>query len=639
MVGRVRDALLAGIAAAALLAGSAPAKPPGDRADGHQGASRRASQHGPTPVPAATAASNDDESSDAGSGGQDEQPPGLAEQSSQAASGDQSDDAGHDREGPAGGSPPGRAQKEPPGQAKKRKKNAEAAAFAPVGPVASEQSARPTPAPAPAPAPTAPSAPAPAAPPAPAAAPPAVGVPPAGSILRTRGVPAGAGEGARGGSASSTASHPTRRASVDSSVGAGNPVAAVAPGPAPSRGTRAAPSASPPRPRSQPPVPLTRVVERILEVIPGWSRIALAALSGLGLLLGGAALRQTLRARRLERVRRRLAADVGLLQSALLPVVPERVGRARVSVAYRPAEGLAAGGDFFDAFALPDGRTAVIVGDMTGHGREIVPFTALVRYSVRAYLEAGLAPRLALQVASAALGPQLGGHMVTVAVGVLDPQQGRLTYACAGHCQPLLAHGGPAAVTAASSPPIGAGATTGHRQTSVVLGPSAVACFYSDGVADVRVGAGRLEPEGLAELLRALGPRASADELLREVVRRSDSQPDDMAVCLLAPLPVARAAGDAPVGEAVEELELDAAGVTGERAERFMVACGLTDEQVQAARRAARELAERAGGAVLVVRRAAGGASVRVERPPAVAMPLLRGTRQGADAGAALAAG
>ncbi len=388
----------------------------------------------------------------------------------------------------------------------------------------------------------------------------------------------------------------------------------------------AAPIVTATAPRApEPSSPLVRTVERILEVIPGWVGITLAALAAGGLLLGTAALRQTLRARRLERDRRRLVADVGLLQSALLPAVPEQVGRARVTTAYRPAEGLAAGGDFFDVFALSGGRTAVILGDMAGHGREIVPFTALVRYSLRAYLEAGLVPRAALQVASSVLESQLGGHMVAATVAVFDPEAGLLTYACAGQAQPLLGPSAPQPVTATSSAPIGAGVITGRRQTTVGLPAGSAACFYTDGVADVRVDDHRLGTEALAARFDALGASTSADELLRAVVRGSDAQPDDMAVCLLAPLP---GAADPRPG-VVEELELDAEMLADGRAARFLAACGVAPAGTAAAERSAAEMVSRRGSAVLVVRRSEAGASVRVDRPLTAMLPAARRARPG----------
>ena len=160
---------------------------------------------------------------------------------------------------------------------------------------------------------------------------------------------------------------------------------------------------------------------RVLEVIPEGLRFAFAALALLGLLLGAIAVVQIIRGRHLAHQRRMLIADVGVLQSALLPDLPERIGGARVTAAYRPAAGLAAGGDFYDAFELPGGSTAVIVGDVAGHGRDAVPLTALVRYNLRAYLEAGLAPRATLDVASHVLAPHLDGRQVTIVVAIFDP--------------------------------------------------------------------------------------------------------------------------------------------------------------------------------------------------------------------------
>ena len=364
------------------------------------------------------------------------------------------------------------------------------------------------------------------------------------------------------------------------------------------------------------PSSITRTVVRVLEVVPRGLRLALVALAALGLALGGAATLQTLRARRLSRVRSTLAADVGLLQSALLPQLPHRIGDVRVTAAYRPAEGLAAGGDFYDAFAVAEGRTAVLVGDVAGHGRDVIPLTALVRYTLRAYLEGGIAPRAALQVAATVLDRQLDGCLVTVVAAVYDPASGLLTYACAGHPPPLVAGAAPGQVTAASSPPLGSGVGNGRRQTTIALPPGTAACFYTDGLADARVGEERLGPARLGDQLERLGVGAGAGGLLAGVVAATDEHPDDMAACVLAPLAGTLAGRTVRV----EELEADEAAVAGGRAGRFLAACGVPGPDAASALAALRSALAGAPTALLVVE--CGPEPPRAAVMPAAAAPL-----------------
>jgi len=399
------------------------------------------------------------------------------------------------------------------------------------------------------------------------------------------------------------------------------------------------------RPRGRERVsPLARTITRIVDVVPPAVRLVIAALLALALALAARSRMAAVRARRLERQRGQLLEDVGLLQAALLPVAPAQLGEVLTSAAYEPAAGPGAGGDFYDLFALEDGRLAVIVGDVSGHGRQALPHTALVRFTLRAYLEAGLSPRDAVQTAGAVLERQLAGVFATVLAATYDPARRLLTYASAGHPPPLvLAAGGdagsPEQVTICAAPPIGIGMRTGTRQTVLSLPGRALLCFYTDGVTEARVGSDLFGRERLVEELEALGPEAAAGELLDAVAARADARPDDMAACVLS-----LRGGGAVAEVRGEELELDREEAASPRTERFLRACGLSAQEAAEAMRLAAGAAGRAGTVVLELRYEQGRPMLELRRqqlafldPARIEAKALRGDAAAARGAAGVA--
>ena len=354
--------------------------------------------------------------------------------------------------------------------------------------------------------------------------------------------------------------------------------------------------------------PVTRTVRDIVEVVPYSLKVALAGLFALSVVLGGGYLLAEARARRLVRQRAGLLQDVGLLQTALLPSVPATVGAMRTSVAYRPSDGPGAGGDFYDALTLPGGRAAFILGDVSGHGRQALARTAFIRYTLRAYIEAGLEPRLALQLASPVIGEHLGGDFATVVLAIHDPRNGSLTYACAGHPAPIVVGPTrPEPVVAASSLPIGLAMRTGVRQTTLPLPPGSVVCLYTDGLAEARTQRGILGRPRLADMLEELGREATAPALLERVADEARLVTDDMATVVLIPT-----AGVTAGGFREERLETDVKELDNGLAERFLRACGLDDSQVESAISEGRAWAEGHGAVVLHVRFGIRGPMVEV---------------------------
>jgi serine phosphatase RsbU (regulator of sigma subunit) len=340
-----------------------------------------------------------------------------------------------------------------------------------------------------------------------------------------------------------------------------------------------------------------RRIRNIVRVVPDSVKVLLAALIVLALALVARSGVERRRRHRLEREREQLLGDLGLLQRALLPEVPERLGALGTSVAYRPAEGLAAGGDFYDAFELRDGRVAIIVGDVSGHGRESLVRTASVRHALRTFMRSGLEPRAALAAAADLASDDMDGQFVTVIAAIHDPVTGSLTYASAGHPPPIIC--GPGAhepITVAASPPLGIDLPAGQRQTTAPLPRGSVACFFTDGLLEARIGEELVGRERLAAIVAVLPPDEGAGGLLARMLEEADEASDDMAACVAWAVD-----GPAGPGPRVEELEVGSEEVELTLAAEFLEACGVSAAAEAEALDEVADLVALHGGAILLV--------------------------------------
>jgi hypothetical protein len=260
-----------------------------------------------------------------------------------------------------------------------------------------------------------------------------------------------------------------------------------------------------------------------------WSLFGIATIA-LG--LAGNAYWQSRQRIALEAHRLSLIDDIGLLSQALLPPVPQLDGLT-VSAAYRPADGPAAGGDFYDVFALDEDRVGVLLGDVSGHGRDSVTLAALARYTLRTLLVAGLGPGEALARADRMLERDLRPRFVTVIAAVYDRRTTRLTYAKAGHAPPIVI--GAAHDSAAETPacPIGAGVGECWPEYHVDLAEGVSVCLVTDGLEEAKRDGQRLGRTEVERLVAAQGI-PDAQRLLRDVDALADHVSDDTAAVVLA---------------------------------------------------------------------------------------------------------
>ena len=204
-------------------------------------------------------------------------------------------------------------------------------------------------------------------------------------------------------------------------------------------------------------------------------------------------------------------------------------------MAYRPADGPGAGGDFYDVLPLAGGQTAILIGDVSGHGRAALGRTALARYTLRAYLEAGLEPREALQIAGSVLAGKLEGDFVTaLRRGPRPRRPGRSPTPRPG-IRPRSWSRAPAfdPVLVGTAPPLGVGASTGQRQTTLPFPRGAVACFYTDGLSEARTADGQLGARGSRAPRPRARPRRDRQQVIDRVTASARTITDDAAVCVI----------------------------------------------------------------------------------------------------------
>jgi anti-sigma regulatory factor (Ser/Thr protein kinase) len=228
------------------------------------------------------------------------------------------------------------------------------------------------------------------------------------------------------------------------------------------------------------------------------------------------------------------------LQRALLPAELPAVPGLQLSASYVPAAGdEAAGGDFYDAFALEDGSIAVTVGDAAGSGLTAILAMNVVRVALRAALIDGARPVDALRRANRVLLRSDDRALVTALVGTIDPVTLTFRYASAGHPAPLLAL---ADGTTSTLPGTGSGIPLGvvpHHVASEQVAHvpvDALVALYTDGCVeyerDVIAGTATFSAELAAAL--ALGTNDAAATIDRAIFA-ARARPDDAAILTIAP--------------------------------------------------------------------------------------------------------
>jgi PAS domain S-box-containing protein len=265
------------------------------------------------------------------------------------------------------------------------------------------------------------------------------------------------------------------------------------------------------------------------------------------------------------------------LQRSLLPERLPRIEGLEIAARYLPAgHGAAVGGDWYDALERADGRVALVVGDVVGHGLRAAAIMGQLRNAFRAYGLAEISPAEVMARVNRLVMSGEDDAMATALYLVLDRETGDVSFASAGHPPPLvLSSDGATFLEGGRSVPVGAAEPGIFREATAVLPPGASLLLYTDGLVERR---GAPLEDGLGKLATAArrgdgGLEGLCDSVLAGVLGQRVPT-DDVALLAVRPRPVST--GSMKLSLAAEPESL---GVLRRRLGRFLHAVGTSDHE------------------------------------------------------------
>lgn len=177
----------------------------------------------------------------------------------------------------------------------------------------------------------------------------------------------------------------------------------------------------------------------------------------------------------------------GQIQASFIPNEFPNVPGWQLAVTLEPAGGLS--GDFFDFIPLSRGRLGIVIADVTDHGLGAALYMALGRTLLRTYaFESPARPDIVFSETNERLLSDARANLfITAFYGVLDPEEGTLTYSNAGHNPPFLLTskaGAECDSLIRTGMPIGIDTEARWERKTVSMEPGDTLVLYTDGIPD-----------------------------------------------------------------------------------------------------------------------------------------------------------
>jgi serine phosphatase RsbU (regulator of sigma subunit) len=238
--------------------------------------------------------------------------------------------------------------------------------------------------------------------------------------------------------------------------------------------------------------------------------------------------------------RREMERDLLLsrqVQRGFLPHEKPRISGYEFYDFYQPANHV--GGDYFDYILLPDGRLAVLVADVVGHGIAAALLMAKLSAEARFSLASMKEPKMAVcRLNDALCRAGVEDRFVTLIVTIVNPANNEVTIVNAGHMAPIVRRASgrvEEAAEAIAGLPLGIIEGFEYEQASIELGVGEWLALYTDGINEAT---NRAKEQYSIERIRDKilsagdGPQALGKRLVDDVMHflNGDPQSDDMCL-------------------------------------------------------------------------------------------------------------
>ncbi len=233
------------------------------------------------------------------------------------------------------------------------------------------------------------------------------------------------------------------------------------------------------------------------------------------------------------------------LQEALLPQEYPHTKNIGFSHAYSPADAI--GGDYFQIIGMEDGRAAIFIADVSGHGVRAAIVTSIVK-TVIDYIN--MNDKTPTEVLSdfnsrfrGVLGPLAPQIYATGVIMMVDGEGRSVKLACAGHPIPIHVSkkrksAEPVMSLDDCGPALGFLADPDYPTAEKELGVGDIVLSFTDGIYEVLNPKGEMFGMARLQALVAANTRLIPRELIQKIVTETEQfrgtprRPDD--VCLVA---------------------------------------------------------------------------------------------------------